>query len=85
MHPLYAEDCKEALDKLLAWVGGNKSQLASLCGVTRNTVTFWFSKGYIGRDSAMVLGANPNVPFTKEQLRPDIKCWSIYKFAKEQA
>ena len=82
MHPLYANDCKKGLEKLLAWAGGNKTQLAKVCGVTRNTVSFWFSKGYIGRDSAAVVGSNPNIPITKEELRPDIKHWDHYKFCR---
>jgi hypothetical protein len=79
IHEAYRPAAKEALDALLAYFGGNKSQLAAACGVTRNTVSFWFSKQYIGRDSAMVIDGREDIPFGKEFLRPDIKVWSVYK------
>lgn len=79
MHPNYSVACKAALNELIAWTGGNKSQLARVCGVTRNAVSFWVSKGYIGRETAMAIDADKAIPFTKEQLRPDIKFWTVYK------
>lgn len=79
IHDKYKAQCEQALNELLAYYGGNKSQMAAACGVTRNAVSFWFTKRYIGRDSAIVIDLNPNIPFTKEQLRPDIKVWSIYR------
>ena len=81
----YAHPCKQALDKLLAYFNGNKSQMAAACGVSRNAVSFWFSKGYIGRTSAMTIDADPTVPMSKEELRPDIKYWGAYKQPKPKA
>lgn len=75
----YKTACRKALNELLAYFGGNKSQLAAATGVTRNTVSFWFTRGKIGRSTAMAVHDNPSIPFTREQLRPDIKVWSIYR------
>ncbi len=83
IHEAYRPAAKKALDELLIFFGGNKSQLAKACGVTRNTVSFWFAKQYLGRDSAMVIDGRSDIPFTKEQLRPDIKVWSAYKHPSE--
>ena len=75
----YKPACRKALNDLLAYFGGNKSQLAAAVGVTRNTVSFWFTRGQIGRSSAMTVHKSKSIPFTREQLRPDIKVWDIYK------
>lgn len=79
MHPRYINPCKDALNKLLDHFAGNKSQLAHACGVSRNCVSFWFSKGYVGRETALAIDADPSIPMTKEELRPDIKRWDAYK------
>lgn len=79
VHDKYAAQCEKALNELLDYFGGNKSQMAAACGVTRNCVSFWFSKKHIGRETALAIDMNPHIPFTKEQLRPDIKVWSIYR------
>lgn len=79
MLPEYAEPCKQALTRLLQFFNGNKSQLAAACGVSRNCVSFWFAKGYIGKYSAMIIDMDPMIPMSKEELRPDIRVWSAYK------
>lgn len=75
----YKKACRLALTDLLAYYGGNKTQMAVATGVTRNAVSFWFTRGKIGRGTAMVVHKDPTIPFTREQLRPDIKVWSVYK------
>jgi len=79
MIPEYADRCRAALVKLSNYFNGNKSQIAAACGVSRNSVTYWFRKGYIGRGSAMLIDANPKIPMSKEELRPDIHVWRIYR------
>ena len=69
----------KALTKLLDFFNGNKSQMAQVAKVSRNTVGMWFRVGRIGRPSAVRLGKNKSIPFTKEQLRDDIKIWDHYK------
>lgn len=66
---------KAALDKFLnhAKFGGNKNKMASELGFTRNAVSFWFSKGYMGHMAAMKISSDPNSGFTMRDLRPDIQ------------
>lgn len=75
----YATQNREALENLLQYFNGNKAQMASTLGVSRNIVSTWFAKGRIGRKGAVAAGAIKAIPFTKEQLRPDVKNWDAYK------
>lgn len=75
----YKQTCRVALNQLLDYYGGNKTQMALAAGVTRNAVGFWFTRGRIGRSSAIKIHNDGLIPFTREQLRPDIKIWSAYK------
>ena len=75
----YKEQNQQALINLLKYFNGNKSQLATSLKVSRNVVSTWFLKGRIGRYGAMEADSNSKIPFTKEQLRSDIKNWSVYK------
>ena len=78
----YGPLCHEAFLKLVDWFGGNKAQLARTIGVSRNVISKWTGKRRIGRLGAMLVDAHPDIPFTKEQLRPDIKMWDCYKKPK---
>ena len=71
---MYDELRRKALDDLLSYYGDNKTQLALAFGVSRNAISYWFTRGRIGRRSAELLDSM-DTPFTKEQLRPDIKIW----------
>jgi hypothetical protein len=71
---MYDELRRKALDDLVAYYGGNKTQLALAFNVSRNAVSYWFTRGRIGRKSAELLDTM-GIPFTKEQVRPDIKIW----------
>lgn len=75
----YEQGCKKALSDLLAFFNGNKTQMADTIGVSRNAVARWFRNGRIGRKGAMAIGKNKKIPFTKEDLRPDIKYWDNYR------
>lgn len=75
----YQKHNTQALTKLLAFFNGNKAQMAFTLGVSRNAVSQWFSKGQIGRKGAFAVDENKLIPFTKEQMRCDIKNWAVYK------
>lgn len=60
---------KSALDKLLAKFGGSKNELSRSTGFSRNSVSFWFSKGYMGRRAAETLVGKG---YKLEELRPDL-------------
>ena len=71
----------KALRKLLVFFK-TKSAIGRSAEVSRNTVGQWFTRGAIGKQSAMFLDKKADVPFTKEQLRRDVKDWSKYKVSK---
>lgn len=64
-----AKAAREGLDKVLAQFT-SKNDMARGLGVTRNTVSWWFTKGFVGGSSvtrvAQALGMEP------EEVRPDI-------------
>jgi hypothetical protein len=67
--------CQTALDLLLAHFG-SKAEMARQAKMSRNTVSYWFTRGQIGRVAAKKYGSMKTIPFTKEELRPDIKDWT---------
>jgi hypothetical protein len=67
-------ECRQALDTLLAHFG-TKAEMARQVKMSRNTVSYWFTRGQIGRVAAKKFGSMKALPFTKEQLRPDIANW----------
>jgi hypothetical protein len=67
-------ECRQALELLLAHFG-SKAEMARQAKMSRNTVSYWFTRGQIGRVAAKKYGSMRTVPFTKEQLRPDIANW----------
>lgn len=71
---MYDEARRKALEDLLAYYGDNKTQLALAFGVSRNAVSYWFTRGRLGRKSAAGIDSM-SIPFTREQMRPDIKIW----------
>jgi len=71
----------KALRKLLVFFK-TKSAIGRSAEVSRNTVGQWFTRGAIGKQSAIFLDKKDDVPFTKEQLRKDVSDWSKYKFKK---
>jgi hypothetical protein len=70
----FKADCRKALDLLLAHFG-TKAEMARQARMSRNTVSYWFTRGQIGRVAAKKFGSMKTLPFTKEQLRPDIANW----------
>lgn len=67
-------ECRKALDLLLAHFG-TKAEMARQAKMSRNTVSYWFTRGQVGRMAAKKFGSMKHLPFTKEQLRPDIANW----------
>jgi len=72
---LYQGQCLEALTKLLEYFNDNQAELARYTGASYSTVVAWKKRGYIGKSWAAKLDEDQRVPFTKEQLRPDVKVW----------
>lgn len=70
----FKAECQQALDSLLVYFG-TKAEMARHAKMSRNTVSYWFTRGQIGRMAAKKFGSMKTVPFTKEQLRPDIVNW----------
>ena len=70
----FKADCRKALDMLLAHFG-TKAEMARQARMSRNTVSYWFTRGQVGRVAAKKFGSMKTLPFTKEQLRPDIGNW----------
>lgn len=67
--------CQKAMDLLLAHLG-SKAEMARQAKMSRNTVSYWFTRGQIGRVAAKKFGSMKAIPFTKEELRPDIVDWT---------
>ena len=55
----------------------NKSDIASACGVERQTVYHWFRRGRISATAAMRLESHEKLEglITKEEMRPDVSEW----------
>lgn len=61
-----------ALSKLLDFFGNNKAQLSSCLGLHYQTVVGWQRRNQVGRKAALIIDARPDIPFRKEDLRPDL-------------
>lgn len=64
------EKCKEALDAMLVTYGDNKNEMARKLGFTRNAISWWFSKGYVGSQAALRIEEETGLAMAK--IRPDI-------------
>lgn len=55
----------------------NKSDIATACGVERQTVYQWFRRGKISATAAIKLESHEKVKgvITKEEMRPDVTEW----------
>lgn len=71
----FKADCRKSLDMLLTHFG-TKAEMARQVKMSRNTVSYWFTRGQVGRVAAKKFGSMKTIPFTKEQLRPDIMDWT---------
>jgi hypothetical protein len=67
-------ECRQALELLLSHFG-TKAEMARQARMSRNTVSYWFTRGQVGRVAAKKFGSMKSLPFTKEQLRPDVANW----------
>lgn len=76
---VYAEQNRAALQELYAWCGSSWAQVARVLGVHYQAVMGFKSKGRIGARTAARAGRSKKVPFTREQLRPDIKDWTVWE------
>jgi len=67
--------CQLALD-LVHGHFGTKAEMARRAGMSRNAVSYWFTRGQIGRAAAIKFGKIKALGMSKENLRPDIKDWT---------
>jgi DNA-binding transcriptional regulator YdaS (Cro superfamily) len=74
--------CLESLEKLLAYFG-TKAEMARKANMSRNAVSYWFSRGQLGRLAAVKFARIKALGVTKEDLRPDIKDWTPLKKRKK--
>lgn len=51
---------------------GSAQKLADATGYSINTVYTWSRQGHISAPAADKIGKDPMIPFTREQIRPDI-------------
>lgn len=77
----FKAQCQNALDSLLVHYG-TKAEMARGAKMSRNTVSYWFTRGQVGRVAARKFGSLKALPFTKEQLRPDILNWTFVRDRK---
>lgn len=80
MNENYLTEASETLADLLQYYNGNKSQMASGLGVSRVSVHNWLRRGYIGKKVALEIDQRSDLPFSKENLRPDIKVWDYFSY-----
>ncbi len=76
----FHEPCWKALCDLLSFFDGNRRKAAREIGVNYSAIYQWISRGAVGMTGALRIHYNPNIPFTKEMLRPDRtkKEWKIW-------
>lgn len=77
------EACMIALDKFLNHYDGHIPSVCAATGITYAAVTNWMKIGYVGYKACIEIDKNPDVPFTKEKLRPDIKDWKVFAAVNE--
>lgn len=65
---------REALLELIAWAG-YRTRLARVLDTHEQNVYQWCRRGEISRPWALRIDARDDIPFTKEQLRPDVLYW----------
>lgn len=75
---IYAAECRKALKSLLDYFNGSKAQASRVLKVHYQAVNAWHKAGRVGANTAWRIDSMPEIPFTKEELRPDIKDWSVY-------
>lgn len=61
-----------ALNNLLDYYGNNKAQIARSLGVHYQTIVGWERRKCVGRVGALMIDQRVDIPFRKEDLRPDL-------------
>ena len=62
-----------ALKQFLDYFEGNMAAAARAASVSRVTVHKWREQGWVGMVGALRIHYNPDCPFTRTMLRPDLK------------
>lgn len=61
-----------AVCKVFDYVGGSKKLLSELSGLSYHLINRYVKAGRFTADAAHIIGNNPDFPFSREELRPDI-------------
>lgn len=69
-----------ALCRLMDFFGGNKALAVRECKMSEASFQHWIRLGRISPLGADVIGNNPQIPFSRRDLRPDInaKGWQMF-------
>jgi len=70
-----AEKNKEALYLFLDFFSNNATQISKYFNISVPTVSAWKARGRISRKMAERIHADETLPFSREQLRSDIRIW----------
>lgn len=65
---------------LMAFYGGNKSLAARDCGFSPATISRWIKQGRMSPLGADIVGRNIDIPFGREDMRPDMSTTAWYRF-----
>lgn len=66
---------KASVEKLLSYFNGNKTAMARAIGLHPQNGPQWVRLGRVSREAARRFDADPAIPLTKEELRPDVLTW----------
>lgn len=69
----------EALIKLIEHFDNNRSRLAAALGIPASNVFQWIRLNRVSKSGALRIDGMEDLPFTKEELRADVKDWSAIK------
>jgi hypothetical protein len=75
----YQQSNAEALIKLVEHFDNNRSRLATALGVPPSNVFQWIRLNRVSKSGALRIDGMADLPFTKEELRGDVKDWSAVK------
>lgn len=74
-----------SLCRLVEFFGGNLALAAKECGIGRTTLNHWIKVGRVSPLGADMIGNNPEIPFAREDVRPDISAQAWRRFDRDKA
>jgi DNA-binding transcriptional regulator YdaS (Cro superfamily) len=61
-----------ALCSVYEYCGSSQKFMSELTGVSQANIVKYIKKGRLSAEGAHIIGAHPEIPFCREELRPDI-------------